>query len=59
MIPTIIISSLIGIAVTAVIVNEIIKKKNGRPSCSCGGNCGACGLCNTAPQKDDKPSNGQ
>ncbi len=56
MLPTIIISSLIGIAVIAVVANEIIKKKNGRPSCSCGGNCGACGLCNPTPQKDKGPS---
>ena len=42
---TIIIAAVIAILFIAVITNEIIKKKNGKSSCSCGGNCGACGLC--------------
>lgn len=42
---TIIITAVIAILFIAVIANEIIKKKKGKPSCSCGGNCGACGLC--------------
>ena len=43
--PTIIIASLIGVIFVAIVVNEIVKKLKGKPSCSCGGNCGACGLC--------------
>ena len=42
MLPTIIISALIGIAVIAIIINEIIKKKNGKSSCSCG--CSGCAM---------------
>ncbi|MBQ3015291.1 MAG: FeoB-associated Cys-rich membrane protein [Clostridia bacterium] len=44
-IATIIIASVIALLFIAVVANEIIKKKKGKPSCSCGGNCGACGLC--------------
>ncbi len=54
MIPTIIIASLIGIAVCTVIINEIIKRKNGKGSCSCGGNCGACGLCPSSSEDKEK-----
>ena len=47
MVPTIIISSVIGVIFVAIIANEIYKKKKGKHSCSCGGNCGACGLCHS------------
>jgi ABC-type glucose/galactose transport system permease subunit len=53
---TIIIAAVIAILFVAVIANEIIKKKNGKSSCSCGGNCGACGLCHTCdktPEEDN------
>ena len=40
--PTIIISSIIGIAVIAIIVKGIYNKKNGKSSCSCG--CSGCAL---------------
>ncbi|MBR2612844.1 MAG: FeoB-associated Cys-rich membrane protein [Clostridia bacterium] len=43
--PTIIVASIIGLVFVAIIVNEIRKKIQGKSSCSCGGNCGACGLC--------------
>lgn len=47
MIATVIISTVLGLAFVAIIANEIYKKKKGRSSCSCGGNCGACGLCHS------------
>lgn len=50
MIPTLIISSLIGAAFLAVILYELRKKRAGRSSCSCGGNCGACQGCHTAKE---------
>ena len=39
---SIIIVAVLGVAFIAVVANEIRKKKQGKPSCSCGGNCGAC-----------------
>ncbi len=54
MLATVIITSLIGVAVIAIVVNEIIKKKSGKSSCSCGGNCGACGLCAPANNSQGK-----
>ena len=40
--PTIIVGTLVGILFVAIVVNEIIKKKKGKRTCSCGGNCGLC-----------------
>lgn len=40
--PSIIILSLIIAAVLAIIIGGIIRKKQGKSSCSCGGACGAC-----------------
>ena len=40
MLPTIIIASVIGAIFVAVVVKEIIDKKKGKHSCSCG--CGGC-----------------
>ena len=37
---SIIIVAVLGVAFIAVVANEIRKKKQGKPSCSCGGNCG-------------------
>lgn len=45
--PSIIILSLIVAAVVAVAVGEILKKKKGKSSCSCGGACGACPMGNS------------
>ena len=42
--PTIIVGSIVAIMFVAIIVNEIKKKKSGKGGCSCGGNCGACGM---------------
>ena len=39
---TAIIASVIGALFLAVVVVMIINKKKGKPSCSCGGSCGAC-----------------
>lgn len=39
---SIIIVAVLGVAFIAVVANEIRKKKQGKHSCSCGGNCGAC-----------------
>ncbi len=40
--PTIIIASLIGLAVVAIIVRGIINRKNGKGSCGCG--CSGCAM---------------
>ena len=42
---TIIVASIIGVVVLLIIVGEIRKKAKGKPSCACGGNCSACGVC--------------
>jgi hypothetical protein len=55
MIPTIIIASVIAVIFIAIVANEIRKKKKGIPSCSCGGNCAACGIC--PHQSDNKEKN--
>lgn len=55
MLLSIIIASVIGAAFVAIIVCGIINKKKGKSSCSCGGNCGACGLCHSQA-KDNKAS---
>ena len=39
---TAVIASVIAALFAAVVVVMIINKKKGKPSCSCGGNCGAC-----------------
>lgn len=44
-VPTVIVASIIGVLFAAVVIKGIIDKKNGKHSCSCGGNCGACGAC--------------
>ncbi len=52
--PSVIILTLIIGAVAAVIANEIIKKKKGKSSCSCGGGCGTCPMSCTCHQKQEK-----
>ncbi len=42
MAPTIIITAIIAFSVMAIIAKGIKNKKEGKHSCSCGGNCGAC-----------------
>lgn len=50
--PTIIISSIIAAAVIAIVVNEIIKKKKGKGSCSCG--CNGCAMSDVCHGKTEK-----
>lgn len=52
-IATIVVACIIAIPFIAVVLNEIIKKKKGKPSCSCGGNCGACGICPNFSKKEN------
>ena len=42
---TVLVASIVAVIFVAIVVNEIIKKKKGKSSCSCGKSCGACGLC--------------
>jgi len=44
MLPTIIGASVVGIIVVLILVRQIRNKRTGRGGCSCGGNCGACGM---------------
>ncbi len=46
---TIIIASIIGITVLYIIIKEIIDKKNGKSSCSCG--CSGCAMKDTCHSK--------
>ena len=51
---TIIITVAIVATVVAIIANEIVKRKQGKGSCSCGGSCGSCGancICNSSAKK--------
>ncbi len=41
---TIVVASVIGAIVIWIIVVQIRNKKTGKGGCSCGGNCGACGM---------------
>ena len=50
--PTIIIAAVIGVIFVAIVVKGIINKKNGKHSCSCGGNCGACGMCSSCDKAE-------
>ncbi len=40
--PTILVAALVAVVFIAIVVSEIKKKKSGKGSCSCGGNCGVC-----------------
>ena len=52
--PTIIIASVIAIIFVAIVVTQIINKKKGKSSCSCGGACGSCGASGFChPQKNE------
>ncbi len=42
--PTVIVLLLVIALFTAIVAREIINKKKGKSSCSCGGNCSACGV---------------
>lgn len=43
--PTVIVAAIIGVIFVAIVANEIRNRIKGKSSCSCGGNCGACGAC--------------
>lgn len=43
--PTIIVAAIVGVIFVAIVVTQIRNRMNGKASCSCGGNCGACGAC--------------
>ena len=49
-----VIVTVIAVVFVAVIVRGIYNKKTGKSSCSCGGNCGACGLCHENDNDRDK-----
>ena len=42
--PTIIIATVVAVIFIAIVVREVRNRKKGKGSCSCGGNCGACGM---------------
>jgi xanthine dehydrogenase iron-sulfur cluster and FAD-binding subunit A len=44
MLPTIIAASVIGLIVVLIYARQIQNKRAGKGGCSCGGNCGACGM---------------
>ena len=51
--PTIIVLCIVVAAFVAIIANEIIKKKKGKSSCSCG--CSGCGMKDVChPKKEEK-----
>ena len=54
MLPTIIVGSVVALIFIAIVANEIYKRKVGKITSPCGKNCGACGLCNHADQKDEE-----
>ena len=43
--PTIIVATIIGLIFVVIVVTQIRNRMKGKSSCSCGGNCGACGAC--------------
>lgn len=43
--PTILIGLLVFGVFAAIVVRGIYNRKQGKHSCSCGGNCASCGVC--------------
>lgn len=43
---------LIGAAFVAIVAAGIRNRRLGKYSCSCGGNCGACGCCPSAKKEE-------
>ena len=43
---------ILALLVIAIIVKSIIDKKKGKSSCSCGGNCSACNVCQPTASKE-------
>lgn len=50
--PTIIVGLAVFIPFAAVIRHGIQNLRQGKSGCSCGGNCGACGLCQKNMNQD-------
>ena len=44
--------AIIAAVFVAIVVCGIRNKIKGKSSCSCGGNCGACGLCHSAKENN-------
>ena len=44
---TVVIAAVIALAFVGVVIKMAVDKRRGKHACSCGGNCGACGLCNS------------
>ncbi len=44
MFPTILAASVVGLLVILIYARQIKNKRTGKGGCSCGGNCGACGM---------------
>ena len=42
--PTFLIATLVAAVFLAIVIAGIHNKKKGKHNCSCGGNCGACGI---------------
>ena len=54
MLPTIIGASVVGLFVILIYARQIRNKRIGKGGCSCGGNCGACGMaCHSREASDD------
>lgn len=51
MLPTIIVASLLGAVVVLIIVCQIMNKKKGKGTCSCGGCCSGCAMSGTCHPK--------
>jgi uncharacterized membrane protein len=49
--PTIIVAAVIGVIFVAIVATKVIHLRQGKHSCSCGGNCGACGVCHQASRE--------
>lgn len=43
--PTIIVAAVLAVIVGAIVVFEVRKRRQGKPACACGGDCGSCGGC--------------
>ncbi|MBR6761213.1 MAG: FeoB-associated Cys-rich membrane protein [Oscillospiraceae bacterium] len=41
---TILIAGIVLVIFLAIVISEIRKRIQGKPTCSCGGSCGSCGM---------------
>lgn len=50
--PTFVVGAIVLLVILSVVITEIRNRKKGKSACSCGGDCGACGMnCSCRPQK--------